>query len=262
MRPTGGPLTTLEITNDIGLVTLDNPPVGALSRALIQATRQALDAAVNGGARAVVVRSATPGFFGAGADLKLLASLDRATYRTYLSDVRACADQLAALPLVSIAAIDGLALGGGLELAIACTFRVAGPGARLGLPEIRLAMLPGSGGTQRLTHLVGRDAALDLVLSGRQIEPEEALKLGVVSRLSAGPADVDAIEWAGSFSRNAPVAIQAILRCIDAAVPYARPAGAATEERESRALFDTDEAHDAIRAFVEWRRRRTESDDG
>jgi enoyl-CoA hydratase/carnithine racemase len=249
---------SLELSEGVAVITLDNPPVGALSRELIESLRRTAWCAVERGARVIVVRSAVPRAFGVGADLKLLAELDDTGYREYLADVRACGDELATLPAISIAAIDGLALGGGLEIALACTFRVAGPTARLGFPEVALAMLPGAGGTQRLTHLVGRDAALDLMLSGRQVEPAEALALGLVSRVSEGPADAHAMKWAVTFSAGAPIAVQAILRCVEAALPYAKPAGAATEEREAKALFATDVARDAIRAFVDARLRRTD----
>jgi hypothetical protein len=114
----------------------------------------------------VVVRSEVPGFFAAGADLKLLAATDASGFADYLDGLRGVLERIATLPQLSVAAIDGFALGGGLELAMACTVRVATPRSRLGVPEIKLGLLPGAAGTQRLPRLVGRGAALDLLLTG------------------------------------------------------------------------------------------------
>jgi enoyl-CoA hydratase len=251
---------TLDVAAGVGVLTLDNPPVGALSRALLDELAGRLSRVAEADIGVLVVRSAVAGAFGAGADLKLLDGLDAEGFGDYLDAVRGCVDRLAALPLVSIAAIDGIALGGGLELALACTFRVAGPEARIGLPEIKLGMLPGAGGTTRLTHLIGRDRALELLLSGRTIGAAEALGLGVVSRAAGSAAD-EATAWAAELARAPRTAVAAILACVEAAMPIAEPPGAAVENDQARRLFATDEAQDAIRAFVEVRRAagKTES---
>jgi enoyl-CoA hydratase/carnithine racemase len=237
-------------------MTLDNPPVGAFSADLLVELQEQLHQVAEAEVNALVVRSTVTSAFGAGADLKLLDGLDAVGYANYLDSVRACVNALAALPIVTIAAIDGVALGAGLELALACTFRVAGPAARLGLPEIKLAMLPGGGGTTRLTALVGRERALELLLSGRIIDADEALRLGVVSRASAGPAEAEALAWAEAFTDTQRRAVAAIIRCVESASPYASPPGAATEDAEARQLFATEQAQHAIAAFVEERRRR------
>ena len=252
---------TLDVAAGVGVLTLDNPPVGALSRATVDALADLLSQVAEADVGVLVVRSAVTGAFGAGADLKLLDGIDAEGFGDYLDAVRGCVDRLAALPLVSIAAIDGIALGGGLELALACTFRVAGPGARIGLPEIKLGMLPGAGGTTRLTHLVGRDRALELLLSGRTIGAAEALALGVVSRAVAGSAADEATAWAAELARAPRTAVAAILACVEATMPIAELPGAEVENDQARRLFATDEAQDAICAFVEVRRAagKTES---
>ena len=128
--------------------------------------------------------SAITGFFAAGADIKHMSAVDAASFREYGNALRAGLERLSALPMVSVAAIDGLALGGGLELAMACTMRVAATGARLGLPEVKLGLIPGAGGTQRLPRLVGRGRALDIMLTGRQVEADEAFWIGLIDRLA------------------------------------------------------------------------------
>ena len=117
------------------------------------------------------------GFFAAGADISTCPSVDAASFGAYGDALRAAVERLAARPAVSVAAIDGLALGGGLELAMACSLRVGGSSARLGLPEVKLGLIPGAGGTQRLPRLVGRGRALDILLTGRQVDAEEASRL-------------------------------------------------------------------------------------
>ena len=112
-----------------------------------------------------------------------MSSVDAASFGAYGDALRGAVERLAAHPAVSVAAIDGLALGGGLELAMACSLRVAGSSARLGLPEVKLGLIPGAGGTQRLPHLVGRGRALDIMLTGREVDAEEALRIGLVDRL-------------------------------------------------------------------------------
>jgi enoyl-CoA hydratase/carnithine racemase len=251
---------TLDVADGVGVLTLDNPPVGALSRATIDELGGLLAQVAGSGVGVLVVCSAVARAFGAGADLKLLDGIDAEGYGDYLDAVRGCVDRLAGLPLVSIAAIDGIALGGGLELALACTFRVGGPDARIGLPEIKLAMLPGAGGTTRLTRLVGRDRALELLLSGRTIDAAEALRLGVVSRVAATSAADDATAWAAELARAPRTAVAAILACVEAAMPMAEPPGAEVEDAQARRLFATDEAQDAIRAFVEARRGAARSE--
>ena len=183
---------SLERRDRIGLISLSSPPAGALTHELIADLNGVLDELGSAPVNVVVVYSTVSGAFGVGADLKLMESFTRATFVEYLTEVRRAIDRIAELPAITIAAIDGWALGGGLELALACNFRVCSSSSQLGLPEIRLGLLPGAGGTQRLTRLVGRDAALDLLLSGRRFDAAEAKSLGVVSRI----AETDALETA------------------------------------------------------------------
>src|ERR1700761_4674289 len=132
-------------------IVMSSPPANALSVPLLDGLHGAIDATeAAGNVKAVVVSSGLDGFFAAGADIKHLARIDAASFAAYGAQMRAVNDRLAAAPWLSVAAIDGLALGGGLELAMACTLRVSGPRARYGLPEVKLGLIPGAGGTQRL----------------------------------------------------------------------------------------------------------------
>ncbi len=171
----------------VTLVTLARPPANALGLPILEGMHAAIDAAeAAGDVKVMVVSSDLDGFFAAGADIKHLSTIDAESFLAYGDTMRAVNDRLAASPWISIAAIDGLALGGGLELAMACTLRVAGARARLGLPEVKLGLIPGAGGTQRLPQLVGRGRALDIMLTARQVGADEALAIGLVDRLTDG----------------------------------------------------------------------------
>jgi enoyl-CoA hydratase len=248
-------LVTLERQGTVAILTLDNPPAGALGEQLVAELADSATAAAESGTHAVVLRSAVEGYFGAGADLKLLESVNVGGFMDYLDRVRDAIDRIAHLGCVTIAAIDGRALGGGLELALACTFRIAGPAARLGLPEVKLGLLPGAGGTQRLTRLAGRDVALDLMLSGRTIGAQEGRALGLVSRVAEHSAYDDALAWAADFDSASPDALAAIIRCVDGALPATERGGLALEATEIYSLFRGDAATRAISDFVAARRR-------
>lgn len=249
---------SLERRAAVGLISLSSPPAGALTHELIADLDGVLDELESVPANVVVIRSTVSGAFGVGADLKLMESFTRDTFVEYLTAVRRAIDRIAELPSITIAAIDGWALGGGLELALACHFRVCSNSSQLGLPEIRLGLLPGAGGTQRLTRLVGRDTALDILLSGRRLDAAEARSLGLVSRIAETDVLETALSMAEAFARRPPAAARAILRCVEAAVPYAAAPGLAVEEHEMHELFDDDDARRLVREFVEERRRRAE----
>lgn len=264
MSDPGSPVraASLERRDRIGLVSLSSLPAGALTHDLIAGLSGVLDELESSPVNVVVIRSTVSGTFGVGADLKLMESFTRATFVEYLTKVRSAIDRIAELPSITIAAIDGWALGGGLELALACNFRICSASSQLGFPEIRLGLLPGAGGTQRLTRLVGRDAALDILLSGRRLDAAEAKSLGVVSRIANTDVLDAALSMAESFARRPPAAARAILRCVEAALPYAAAPGLAFEEREMHELFDDADARRLVGEFVEERRRRAESSRG
>ncbi len=244
----------VSISDRIATITLASPPANALGVPLKSGLSDALDVADAANARVLVVRSEVDGYFAAGADLKLLVGLDAGGFLEYLADLRSVLERIAESPSISIAAVDGYALGGGLELAMACTIRVASARAKLGVPEIKLGLLPGAGGTQRLPRLIGRGPALDLLLSGRSIGAEEGLRLGLVDHLAPdGAVDGLAVELAGRYAAGPSAALAATVRCVDAARDRPFADGMVVERDEIIALFETEDAREGISAFVEKR---------
>src|SRR5262249_6366609 len=184
-----------------------------------------------------------------------MSAVDAESFRDYGDALRGAVERLAALPMVSVAAIDGLALGGGLELAMACTLGVATPKARLGLPEVKLGLIPGAGGTQRLPRLVGRGRALDIMVTGRQVEADEAFWIGLVDRLAEPDTTARVTAWqlAAELSAASTPAQLAVVRTVNAA--YDRPLadGLRYEVEQIQELFERGEAVEGIRAFIDKR---------
>jgi enoyl-CoA hydratase/carnithine racemase len=234
---------------------LHSPPANALGPQIIDGLHAAIDYAEAVQAKVIVVSSAIDGFFAAGADIKHMSSVDADSFRNYGDALREVVERRAGMPVVSVAAIDGLALGGGLELAMACTLRVAAAGARLGLPEVKLGLIPGAGGTQRLPRLVGRGRALDIMLTGRQVEADEAFWIGLVDRFADPGETARAAAWqlAHALAAASTPAQLAVMRTVDAA--YDRPLadGLRHEVEQIQELFERGEAVEGIRAFIDKR---------
>jgi len=241
-----------ERTGRVAALSIDSAPANALSQELVADLDASFDRAVDDDVLAVVISSAVDGFFVAGADIRLMESGDVDVFADYLATVRGVIERLPSAPFLSIAAIDGHALGGGLELAMACTLRVAGRRARLGVPEVKLGLLPGAGGTQRLPRLVGRAAALDLTMTGRSADPDEALRIGLVDRV-VDDALGESEEWAHELAQGPVDAYREIARCIDAATPGFDD-GMAVELDAVTRLFTTSDGREGLSAFMEKRR--------
>lgn len=239
------------------VVTLASPPANALSEELVADLSAALDVVRSIAPRAVVLESALAEHFAVGADIKLLATLDASAFNSYLTRVTGVIERLPAIGAPTIAAITGHAVGGGLELALACSLRFAAEDAKLGLPEIKLGLLPGAGGTQRLPKLVGRARAVDLLLSGRSVTADDALSFGFVDRaLPRGAVVEQAIEEAFRLGRLPRQAVESILQCIDESLGYGLADGLAYEGHAVRRLFASEDAEEGIAAFVEKRAAR------
>lgn len=248
-------VTWTTIRPGITAVTVERPPANALGIPLLDGLHLAMDAAEKtGDVKVMVIASAIPGFFAAGADIKHLSSIDAASFTAYGDKMREVNDRLAASPWISIAAVDGVALGGGLELAMAATLRVAGPNGRFGLPEVKLGLIPGAGGTQRLPRLVGRGRALDIMLTARQVPADEAYRIGLVDRLTDGNATDAALAFADELVGPSLPAQLAVVRTVDAAFDLPLAEGARYEVEQIQQLFEDGEAAEGIRAFVDKRR--------
>ncbi len=209
-----------ELDGDIVIVTVDRQEaLNALNQDVLFELSVAFEQAeADSDVRALVITGAGRAFV-AGADIAGLRQLEDAFSGRELSlQGQDVFSTLAALPFPTVAAINGFALGGGLELALAADLRVAAPTARLGLPEVGLGLIPGYGGTQRLPRLIGQGRALDLILTGRHVQADEALQLGLVNRV-ADDALAAAVELARTAARNGPVAVglakEAISRGLD-----------------------------------------------
>jgi enoyl-CoA hydratase/carnithine racemase len=233
------------------MVRLANPPANQLGQPLLDGLGAAVSAFETSTARTLLVCSELDGFFAAGADIKLMADADRATLRAYGDSMRAALDRIESLDRPSIAAIEGRALGGGLELALACTMRIGSVSARLGLPEAKLGLIPGAGGTQRLPRLVGRGRALDMMLTAREVSAEEALAIGLLDRLTEpGGALKQALELAGQFGAMSRPALAAVLRCVDDAAELPLAEGMAREADRVTDLLVSPDGPEGLAAFV------------
>src|SRR5271166_782181 len=254
-QPQGRAAVTWNRDGAIVEIVLDRPPANALGLEIISGFHTAMDYAQAVEAKVLVVASAVDGFFAAGADIKHMSAIDPASFREYGDALRGALERLAALPLVSVAAVDGLALGGGLELAMACTLRVGAARARLGLPEVKLGLIPGAGGTQRLPRLIGRGRALDLMLTGRQIEADEAYWTGLIDRLAEPDTTARATAWqlARELAAASTPAQLAVVRTVDAAYDRPLPEGLRFEVEQVQDLFERGEAAEGLRALIEKR---------
>ncbi len=205
--------------------------------------------------RCVVLTGAGDRAFCAGADLKERAGMSEAEVHRFLSDLRAALRAIETSPKVFLAAINGVALGGGLEVALACDLRVMSEAAEVGLPEVGLGIIPGGGGTQRLAREIGVARAKDLVLTARRIGAVDALAWGLVSRIA--PPDrlrEEAIALAEQVARNAPISLRQAKRAIDDGLHLPLDEALAHETRMYQDCLQTEDRREALRAFAEKRR--------
>lgn len=254
-EPTAPAVVWDVVKDGVMVLTLQRPRANALGMPIIEGLAAALDEADRrGDVKVLIVASALPGFFAAGADIKHMAAVDSSSFTAYGDALRGVLDRLAAPDRIVVAAVDGLALGGGLELAMACTLRVGGATARFGLPEVRLGLIPGAGGTQRLPRLVGRGRALDIMLTARQVPADEALAIGLIDRLVPEGAVLEAaIALAEELLEMSLPAQRAVIRTVDAAFELPLEEGFRYEVEQEQALFEEGEAKEGITAFLEKR---------
>ena len=245
-------LVELEL-GQVAHLTLVDPPLNLITRALLEELVTALDtlaAASAGDVRAVVVTGHGERAFSAGSHVGEFESQRGAAGRKRHELESGVATRLADLPMPTIAAIEGNALGGGLELALCCDLRIASERARIGLPEVRLAVTPGAGGTQRLPRAVGPALAKELILTGRILTAVEAERIGLVNRVvPAGQALAAADALAAEIAQRGPLAVREAKRLIDLALETELDAGLAAELDASDRIFASEDMSEGARAF-------------
>ncbi|SNQ47000.1 putative enoyl-CoA hydratase echA17 [Frankia canadensis] len=242
----------LEVADGVGTIRLDRPPVNALNDAMrTELVAAATEAARRDDVRAVVVYGGERSF-AAGADVSELATTD---LPTIVANVRRLQDSLGVLATLgkpTIAALTGFALGGGLEIALSCDFRMAAENAKLGLPEVLLGTIPGGGGTQRLARLVGPAVAKDILYTGRQVRADEALRIGLVDTvLPAAEVYPAALARAATFAAGPPLALRALKLAVDEGLEVPLETGLAIERGHFVWTFGTEDRAHGMTSFLE-----------
>jgi enoyl-CoA hydratase/carnithine racemase len=247
-----GEFVRLEVEDGVGTIRLDRPKVNALN---IQVWTEIAGVAEEAGhredVRAVVIYGGER-TFAAGADIKEMADLGYAEMATISSSLQRACSSVARIPKPVVAAVTGYALGGGCELALSADVRFAAEDATLGQPEILLGIIPGAGGTQRLSRLVGPSKAKDLIFTGRFVKADEALALGLVDRvLPAADVYGEAVTWARQFASGPAFALKAAKEAIDAGLEVDLPTGLEIERVQFAALFATEDRTTGMKSFME-----------
>jgi enoyl-CoA hydratase/carnithine racemase len=247
----------LEKQDAVGHIVLDRPPANSYDKAFLDDLSLAIDEArFDPAVKAIVVRSASEKFFSAGADVKMFATTDAAYQAAFVVHANEIMSKLERTAKVVVAAINGHCLGGGLEIALCCDFRFAAAGGySIGLPEVTLGVLPGTGGTQRLPRLIGRQKALDLMLRGAAVKPDEAKALGIVDELyPAGELQQAAHDYVAKLVTGPTLAIGKIKLATVLGGGMAFQDGMLYEHEAVGRLFASDDAKEGVTAFAEKRK--------
>jgi enoyl-CoA hydratase/carnithine racemase len=244
----------LEISDGIGTIRLDRPPMNALNTEVQEGLRAVAAAATASAEVAVVVVYGGERVFAAGADIKEMAGMSYPQMAARAGALSSAFDAVARIPKPVVAAVTGYALGGGCELALACDWRVVAQDAKLGQPEIKLGVIPGAGGTQRLARLIGPARAKDLVFSGRMVAADEALRIGLADRVvPAAEVYEQAVALVRPYVGGPAQALRAAKLAVDGGLDRDLAAGLAWESQLFAALFATDDQREGMAAFIEKR---------
>ena len=246
-----------QVSDGVATVTINRADVlNALSAETVRELGEAFAAAENDEAvRVLIVTGAGEKSFVSGADISELVGLDPTAGRRTCDVGQGAFRRLETMGKPSIAAINGYALGGGCELAMACTIRIAADSAKLGLPEVTLGVIPGYGGTQRLPRIVGRGTAMDLILNGRAIDAQEALRIGLVSQVvPAADLMETARKTATRILRNGPLAVRAAMQAVDHGLDVGLEHGARMEASLFGMLCATGDMREGLNAFLQKRK--------
>jgi enoyl-CoA hydratase/carnithine racemase len=249
---------TLEIDGHVAVVTLSNAPANAWTRDSLVALRNLVhDLDANRDIYALVVTGEGEKFFSAGADLKQFADGDKAVAREAARRFGEAFEALSAFRGVSIAAINGYAMGGGLECALACDLRIAEEQAQLALPEAGVGLLPCAGGTQNLARLVGEGWAKRMILLGERVDAATALRIGLVEEVvPKGESRSRAIAWAAQAGKQSPTSVAACKRLVQATRTQSHATALVSEREAFVDLFDSQDQKEGVLAFLEKRAPR------
>ncbi|KAJ7952563.1 Enoyl-CoA hydratase [Quillaja saponaria] len=248
-------------TSDYGIieVNIDRPAVkNAIGKDLLRGLQNAFETInTDPSANVVMICSSVPGAFCAGADLKERRTMNQSEVQFFVNSLRSTFTFLEALRVPTLAVIEGVALGGGLEMALSCDLRICGDGAVMGLPETGLAIIPGAGGTQRLPRLVGRAVAKELIFTGRKIGGRDAMSMGLVNYcVPAGEAHLKALAIARDINQKGPVAIRMAKRAISEGLEADLTSALALEEECYEEVLNTKDRLEGLAAFAEKRNPR------
>jgi enoyl-CoA hydratase/carnithine racemase len=242
----------LEVEDGVGTIRLDRPKMNALNVQVQEEIREAArEAATRDDVRAVVLYGGEK-VFAAGADIKEMADMSYTDMAARSGGLQSAIAAVAEIPKPVVAAVTGYALGGGCEVALCADVRIAGEGATFGQPEILLGIIPGAGGTQRLSRLVGPSTAKDLIFTGRFVKADEALRIGLVDRVVPDEeVYAEAVAWARQFTKAAALALRAAKEAIDRGLEVDLETGLEIERLQFAALFATDDRTTGMRSFME-----------
>ncbi|MGW5094465.1 enoyl-CoA hydratase/isomerase family protein [Streptomyces nodosus] len=242
----------LEVSEGVGVVRLDRPPMNALDVATQDRIKElAEEITRREDVRAVVIHGGEK-VFAAGADIKEMQGMDHAAMVVRSRALQESFTAVARIPKPVVAGVTGYALGGGCELALCADFRIAADNAKLGQPEILLGLIPGAGGTQRLARLIGPSRAKDLIFTGRMVKADEALTLGLVDRVvPAAEVFTEAYAWAARLAQGPAVALRAAKEAVDTGLETDIETGLAVERTWFAGLFATEDRERGMRSFVE-----------
>lgn len=255
MTTTAGSMIACHLDGAVATVTIHHPPANTLTPELLSELSQVVEAVAKDDAIKAVILTGTGRFFVAGADIRLLVSISSSQEGESIAlHGQAILNRIESLEKPVIAAINGVCLGGGLELALCCHIRLVAEGSRLGQPEINLGIMPGFGGTQRLPRIVGQSKALELILTGDSISAQEAKSLGLVSQVIP-PEDLlrQAQGLARKMASQSLPALRASLRAISRGADMTLPEGLAMEARLFGGLCESEDKREGLAAFLEKR---------
>ncbi|WP_307338372.1 enoyl-CoA hydratase/isomerase family protein [Caldalkalibacillus uzonensis] len=241
-----------ENENGVVIITIDSPPVNVLDKEVLAELSAVIDQ-INDETDVVIIQGAGEKAFVAGADIKEFPELNQETGKALCLEGQAIFQKLEDLPQPVIAAIDGYALGGGLELALACDFRIATERSKFGLPEVSLGIIPGYGGTQRLPRLIGEGKAKQMIFSGEIFSAEEAYRIGIIEEITPNSALEGAQRWAEIIRKRGQLAVQKAKQAINEGRELSLNGALALEASLFGQICETKDKNEGVAAFIERR---------